>query len=610
LRSLHEHGEALREQSEQLALSLAREREMTQAVKESEERYALVARAGNDGLWDWDLATGTVYYASSWKRMLGRPTTTIGDRPEDWQDLVHPEDRPGLAAAMDELRRGQKGTLLHECRARASAGANYAWYELRAVAVPGMGAPATRIVGSLTDVTQRRALEDRLRHQALHDDLTGLPNRALFLDRLSQAIAAAKRRRKYSYAVLWLDLDGFKVLNDSLGHSFGDKLLVLVAERVRTHLRETDTAARFGGDEFALLVLGPGSRVSLEGMAHRLLEHLNEPYDVEGHKVVVTASLGIATSTTGYRRPEDVLRDADIAMYKAKALGPGSLATFDSSMYAGAMARMKTETELRQAMELDQLELHYQPIVDLGTGRVEALEALVRWRHPSAGLLVPLHFLQVAEESGLIVPMGRWVQAEACRRLAGWQSEALLSPDARVGINVSNREFANPRLVEQLDQVLAETGLRPERLTVEVTEGVIMDNLERALGVLRELRLRGVHVHVDDFGTGYSSLEALHRLPIDALKIDKSFVARLGEDERTTELVRTIVQLGSKIGVGVIAEGIETAAQLEVLAHLGPCWGQGYLFSRPLPAGELERLLAGGHQFFERDGSGPANLAL
>ena len=583
---------------------------MAQAVKESEERYALVARAGNDGLWDWDLATGTVYYTSNWKRMLGLPTDTVGDRPEDLRDLVHPDDRSGLAAAMEELRSGKKGTLLHDCRIRASAEAKYGWFTFRAVAVPGMGTPATRIVGSLADITERRALEDRLRHQALHDDLTGLPNRALFLDRLSQAIAAAKRRRKYSYAVLWLDLDGFKVLNDSLGHSFGDKLLVLVAERVKAHLRETDTAARFGGDEFALLVLDPGNSVSLEAMARRLLEHLNEPYELEGHKVVATASLGIATSAPGYRRPEDVLRDADIAMYKAKALGPGSLATFDASMYAGAMARMRTETELRQAIELDQLELHYQPIVDLATGRVEALEALVRWRHPGTGLLAPLHFLQVAEESGLIVPMGRWVQAEACRQLAGWQSEALLGPKARVGVNVSNREFANRRLIEQLDQVLAETGLPPERLTIEVTEGVIMDNLERALGVLWELRSRGVQVHVDDFGTGYSSLQALHRLPIDALKIDKSFVAGLGEDERTTELVRTIVQLGNRIGVGVIAEGIETAAQMEVLAHLGPCWGQGFLFSRPLPAGELEQLLAGGYRFFEGAGNEPPSLAL
>jgi diguanylate cyclase (GGDEF)-like protein/PAS domain S-box-containing protein len=598
VRELRDQGEALRERSGQLQLSYEREREMAQAVSESEERYALAAQAANDGLWDWDLAAGTVYYSPRWKGILSYPLADIGDKPEDWLDLVHPDDKPALMVAIGELRRGQRTTLLNEHRIRA-AGGDYRWALCRGVAVPGRGAPATRIVGSLTDTTERRSLEEGLRHQALHDDLTGLPNRALFLDRLSVAMATAKRRRNYSYAVLWLDLDGFKVLNDSLGHSFGDKLLIQVGERVRSHVRETDTAARFGGDEFALLLQDAGDFASVETMARRLQEHLNEPYSLDGERVVVTASLGIATGSTSYKHPEDVLRDADIAMYKAKALGPGSLATFDSPMYARAMARMKTETELRQAIEMGQLELHYQPIVELGTSKVAALEALVRWRHPSAGLMPPLQFLPVAEESGLIVPLGRWVQAEACRQLAEWQFRNVLGPKTGVGVNVSNREFWDPLLVAQLDQVLVKTSVNPERLTVEITEGVIMDNLERALQVLKDLHTRGIQIHIDDFGTGYSSLQALHRLPIDALKIDQSFVANLGGNKRATELVRTIIQMAKNLGVGVIAEGIETAAQQEILTRLGSCWGQGYLFSRPLPAEELSPLLAskryGGH---------------
>jgi diguanylate cyclase (GGDEF)-like protein len=399
--------------------------------------------------------------------------------------------------------------------------------------------------------------------------------------------------------VLWLDLDGFKILNDSLGHQMGDKLLVQVADRIRAQLREADTAARFGGDEFAVLLLDIPDAPTVKAVVRRLLENLGAIYDVDGHEIVVSASIGVAMSSTGYDRPDDVLRDADIAMYRAKSNGRGTYAIFDSSMHATAMARLKTETELRQAIEKrgqdsSQMELHYQPVVHIGTGEVMGLEALVRWRHPLRGLVTPLEFLQVAEDSGLIVPMGRWVAAEACRQLTLWNAVELLGTDVRVSLNLSNREFWSPRLLDHLDLVLAESGVLPERLAFEITEGVIIDNLERALIVLHELHARGLQVHVDDFGTGYSSLQALHRLPIDALKIDKSFVAGLGQDERTTELVRTIVQLGMNLGVIVIAEGIETTNQQACLSELGCAWGQGYLFSPAVSATGLEHLIATG----------------
>ena len=447
--------------------------------------------------------------------------------------------------------------------------------------MPGLGRPATRIVGSLTDITERRLLEERLRQQALYDSLTSLPNRALFLDRLTQALANSKRRSNHTYTVLWLDLDGFKILNDSLGHQMGDKLLVQVADRIRAQLREADTAARFGGRRVRRCFCWTSpTRPQLKAVVRRLLENLGAIYDVDGHEIVVTASIGVAMSSTGYDRPEDVLRDADIAMYRAKSNGRGTYAIFDSSMHATAMARLKTETELRQAIEKrgqdsSQMELHYQPVVHIGTGEVMGLEALVRWRHPLRGLVTPLEFLQVAEDSGLIVPMGRWVAAEACRQLTLWNAMELLGTDVRVSLNLSNREFWSPRLLDHLDLVLAESGVLPERLAFEITEGVIIDNLERALIVLHELHARGLQVHVDDFGTGYSSLQALHRLPIDALKIDKSFVAGLGHDERTTELVRTIVQLGKNLGVIVIAEGVETTNQQACLRDLGVRLGAG-----------------------------------
>ena len=341
---------SLSQRNRDLALSYDREREMARAVRQSEERYALAAQAANDGLWDWDLAGGTIYYSARWKEMLGYSSGAIGNLPGEWLDRVHPDDRPGLLANLSRLKVGESGSVMHEHRVQAQDG-SYLWVLCRGLAVPGGGAPATRIVGSLTDVTERRALEERLRHQALYDSLTGLPNRVLFLDRLSRAIANTKRRG-YSYAVLWLDLDNFKNLNDSLGHLFGDKLLVKVAERLRAQLREEDTAARFGGDEFAVLLSDIPDFSVLHPIVRRLLERLRAPYDLDGHEVVATGSIGVATSNTGYENPEDVLRDADIAMYRAKSTGRGTFATFDASMHASAMARLQTETELRQAIEV------------------------------------------------------------------------------------------------------------------------------------------------------------------------------------------------------------------------------------------------------------------
>jgi diguanylate cyclase (GGDEF)-like protein/PAS domain S-box-containing protein len=623
---------SLSQRSDDLARSYEREKEMARAVRESEERYALAAQAANDGLWDWDLARGTVYFSSRWKEMLGYEAAEIGDRPEEWLERVHPDDCAALSSALSALKRGEQPSLLNEHRVRAGDG-HYKWALCRGLAVPGAGVPAARIVGSLTDITERRLLEERLRHQALFDNLTGLPNRALFMDRLSQAVATAKRRPGYTYTVLWLDLDNFKNLNDSLGHQFGDKLLVHVAERIRAQLREPDTAARFGGDEFAFLVLDVQDFSVVQRIVRRLLDSLGAPYHIDGHDVAVTGSLGVATSTTGYECPEDVLRDADIAMYMAKSTARGSYATFDSSMHALALARHETETELRQAIESSvhrleapgasfppyaaalfasgrdgtdagghgfgsHLELHYQPVVDLTSGAVEALEALVRWRHPVRGLVHPVQFLPVAEDSGLIVPMGKWVVAEACHQMAAWHFASVVAPGTRVSINLSNREFWDPRFFDQFDRTLHETGVRPDLIALEITEGVIMDDIDRAVQMLNKLHARQVQIHVDDFGTGYSSLQSLHRLPIDFLKIDTSFVAGLGEDERTAELVRTIIQLGRSIGVGVIAEGVATPEQHHILLDLGCRLGQGYLFSPPLPPDELEEPLARGRMSF------------
>jgi len=599
--------ESLRRRTEELTTSFEREKEMAQAVRQSEERYALAASAANDGLWDWDLRAGKVYYSSRWKQILAYAEDAIGTSPEEWLSRVHPEDRPSLRRVIAEHRSGRGGAFEHEHRVRASDG-GYRWVLCRGLGVPGDDGLVVRLVGSLTGIDDKHAMAEKLKHQALHDSLTGLPNRLLFLDRLSQVIARSRRRPGYEYAVLWLDLDGFKVVNDSLGHVVGDLLLKKVAERLAAQVREVDTAARFGGDEFAVLLQDVPDLSAVETVVERIQEALSEPYDLDGQQVVVTASIGISTSANGYERAEDVIRDADIAMYKAKAAGRGNHAAFDASMYAGALTRMRTETELRRAIELGQLELYYQPIVQLGSKALTGMEALVRWQHPERGLLPPSEFLPVAEDSGLIVPMGRWVQERTCRQMRAWKSAGLVSEDLRVSINLSNREFWHSSLVKEIDEVLARTAVPATWIVLEITEGVIMRDLEAALGVLRELHDRGFGIHVDDFGTGYSSLEALHRLPIDALKIDRGFVADLADDGRSNELVRTIVHLGHSLGLDVIAEGIETPDQYRVLSNMGCPEGQGYWFSYPAPAAQLERLFRR-HSGSEADNNGDEALA-
>ncbi len=442
-----------------------------------------------------------------------------------------------------------------------------------------------------TDVTGRRVMEEQLRHDALHDSLTGLPNRMLFMERLAHSNLQAKRRSNYLFAVLFLDLDRFKVINDSLGHHVGDELLITVAKRLQTCLRTEDTVARFGGDEFAILLEDLVDISDATRVAERIQQALTVAVNLSGFDVFTSASIGIALSSSAYEKPEYLIRNADMAMYRAKSSGLALFEVFDRTMHSQALLRLQLETDLRRALKHEEFRVYYQPIVSLPTGEVVGFEALVRWDHPDRGWLAPGEFIQVAEETGLILPLGQWVLGEACRQLSLWR-ERLDNERLTVSVNLCAKQFAQPDLVEQITQVLDDHRLEPCALKLEITESILMVNAEMASDLIGRLKAIGVQIYLDDFGTGYSSLNYLHRLPLNALKIDQSFIGRMDADAQSSHLVRTIVSLASSIGLLVVGEGIETHSQLQALREMNCELGQGHLFAEPMAAAEIETFLA------------------
>ncbi|HEV8253429.1 MAG TPA: EAL domain-containing protein [Vicinamibacteria bacterium] len=445
-------------------------------------------------------------------------------------------------------------------------------------------------VGVALDITERRDAEARLHHAALHDPLTGLPNRTLFMDRLEQALARVRRKHGEMVAVLLLEMDRFKTINDSLGHARGDELLRAVGERFHATLRPSDTLARFGGDEFAALVEDIGDASDAVRVADRMHAALLAPFDLSGQEVFTTASVGIALASDAAIGAEALLRDADTAIYRAKALGRARTQIFDDAMHERAVALLRVEMELRRALERREFVMHYQPIVSLADGRIAGLEGLARWRHPERGLLLPDAFIPLAEETDLIVPLGRWTVAEGCRQIRAWRDEGTRAGEIALGLNFSGRQLAQADFVEQMESAIRERGLAGPELNVEITESVIME--QSAEAVLSRLRELDLEVSIDDFGTGHSSLSHLHRLPIDALKIDRSFVGSMGDRRENVDIVRTIVTLGHDLGMSVVAEGVETEAQRDELRAMGCDYGQGYLFSPPVEPSMAAALVA------------------
>lgn len=441
------------------------------------------------------------------------------------------------------------------------------------------------------EITERKAVEQQLMYDSLHDAMTGLPNRALFLDRLGQAIEYCKRRKEYTFAVLFVDIDQFKVINDSLGHLTGDQLLVAAGKRMKDCLRSSDTVARLGGDEFAILLDITGEKNSVLMITEKLLEALKLPFKLDRRELYVTASIGIVMSLKGYLHPEEVLRDADIAMYRAKASGKARFETFDIKMRSHAFSRLQLEQDMRTALENGDFRLYYQPIVAMKSNQLISFEALIRWAHPKRGLLLPGDFLSVAEESGLILPIDKWVLNEACAQLKKWHENYPTLQNVSVNVNISNRQFSQPNFIERVMNTLQSHGLKPEALKLEITENVLISNYTAANEVFTRLRDLGIQLEIDDFGSGYSALGYLQHFPISAIKIDKSFVDEIGKSRRGLELIRAIVSMARELGMEAIAEGIETGEQLNELKGLSCDFGQGFLLSRPLDKESAEKIL-------------------
>ncbi len=560
-------------------------------LRESEERYALAASAASDGLWDWNVASGEVHFSPRWKSMLGYLEQEIGPRPEEWLSRVHPDDAAALRARLaentPESHSENEHRLLHK-------DGSYRYMLSRWVTMRDATGTPLRRVGAQSDITARRAAEEQLRHEALYDALTGLPNRTLLLDRLGQALARAKRHSGSNCSVLFIDLDRFKLVNDSLGHAVGDELLCEAARRLERCIRPEDTVARLGGDEFAVLLEAVGAPADATHAAERIQRELGRVFRISDLEVFTTASIGIAIATEDGQRPEDLIRDADTAMYRAKASGKARHQVFDSHMHAQAIASLSLENDLRRALERAEFEVHYQPVVELKQGNVMGFEALVRWHHPTRGLILPGEFIPRAEETGLIVALGRWVLEEACRQMRRWELEFPHDPPMTLSVNLSARQLLEGDIGEAVEEILKRTGFDPRNLHLEITESVIMHRPDLVTVVLSRLKELGIRVSIDDFGTGYSSLSYLHLFPVDTLKIDRSFVNSMNLLGKQRRIVETILMLAKNLGMEVIAEGVEGEDQRLALDNLGCGMAQGYLFSKAVDAKAAGAMLASG----------------
>jgi diguanylate cyclase (GGDEF)-like protein/PAS domain S-box-containing protein len=581
--------ELLSSVADQIALAIERKR-AEEALRLSQERFDLVTRATSDAIWDWNLITDEIWWNEGFQKLFGYSREEAGGHLDSWTCRLHADDADRVIENIHQHINSGTHNWADEYRFRRSDG-SYACVIDRGYVVYDESHKPIRMLGSMMDVTDRKSLEEQLTHQALHDPLTKIANRVLFRDRVDHALSKLVRT-KASLAVLFLDLDNFKAINDSLGHAAGDKLLIAVAARLQDCLRNTDTAARLGGDEFAVLVESVQHAEESLMIAERILTVFREPFEIEGKVVRVGTSIGIAGGSADILNSEELLRNADLAMYLAKNKGKGRYVVFEPKMHEALMERIELEEDLRRAIENEDFTIHYQPIVDLQSRTMLGMEALVRWCHPKFGMLSPLKFIPIAEDTNLIVPLGEWILNRACRQTQGWREEHAGYLDISVTVNISIRQFQDPGLMEMVEQALFNSGLPPRCLIIEITESFMIQDTEATIEKLQNLKKLGIRFAIDDFGTGYSSLSYLQRFPIDILKIDKSFVDKVGLGTEGHAVARAIIMMGDSLNLRTIAEGIEQPEQIVALQTLGCEAGQGFHFARPLSAEDMDLFLA------------------
>jgi diguanylate cyclase (GGDEF)-like protein/PAS domain S-box-containing protein len=570
---------------EELSHHIAEQERISRALKESEEYFrnafdhaAGMAVINPDGKW--------LQVNDSLCQMLGYSEDELLQK--GFQAITHPQDLGNDLANLYQLLEGKIPGYQLEKRYCHKTGQTI-WVLQSASLVRDADGASRHVIFQIQNISDRKKAEEHIHHAAFHDALTGLPNRTLFADRLSMAVERFKRTPDFQFAVIFVDLDRFKIVNDSLGHDLGDKLLVDLSQRLAHEVRAVDTVARLGGDEFAILLDGIALASDATDVADRIQASLKKPFDLEGHEFFTSASMGIAYSTEHYERPEDILRDADTAMYKAKSNGKARHEVFNSQMHTRAIEALTLENELRRALDTGEIQPFYQPIIALDSGRIVGFEALARWVHPERGLISPADFIPLAEETGLIVPIGFTILKQACQRTAQWQAELDL-PDLTISVNLSGKQFKHATIIADIKEILFDTQLHPKCLKMEITETIVMEDTNVAVEMLKQLKGIGMQISIDDFGTGYSSLSYLHRFPFDIIKIDRSFVSRMTMDRESRGIVKTITALAAELGKSVIAEGIEKEEDQRLLASMGCSYGQGYLISKPvdpLSAAEL-----------------------